>query len=815
MLPSLAATVPTNLPVTRARLVGREQEMETIRTLLLRDDVSLVTLTGLGGSGKTTLGLYSANALLETFSGGVFFINLAPLTDHHLILPTIAQILNVQEEPEEPLQESITGFLRGRSALLLIDNFEHLLDGAPDISNLLQMNPLLKILVTSREALRLQNEQVVLIRPLPEKDAVELFTQRVQSLRTDFLLTDENREIVSEICRKLDGLPLAIELAAMRTKMFSLQNLLARFQSEHGTNSPLLTTLTSGARDLPPRQQALRETIAWSYGLLSDPEQKTLRAASLFRSACGFEALVFTAGIHKDSALEVVSSLVDKHLLQPSYEQDDRFSILESIREFAMEQVMQLGEFKELGKNFIDWFLLFSKQVDDGLKTGQQTEWFKRVENDYPNILLAIDWALADGAGSQTWKAGLATLDHMHRYWMLRMHFHHAEPYITRARASLEAYDQDHVLDEETMKLKADIYSLAGSISWGNTNYLEAVQHHEKAYRLYSELKYDQGIAIALNNWGANLFNLGNIQAAIEKAEKSLLLYRQLGDSSGEMQQLHNMGVTFQYFDRFDEAFSAFESGLLIARQTNDEYFQAALHHNISHLKERIGDYKGAILDSQECLRIIEHMGNSYLFAWSQVVLGLANIRMGNVEKSIQAFFDGLVDLTNFTQIELKLEFLNMAACILAYQGKNRETMQMIHFIENMNAKHNQLVIPVDAANFQKLKEKASHGLDAQAIAEISLKARDFDFESMLEFAAQNLKSSDFASKPVVDSSLTLREREVLILLAQGMTNEQISKELVVVIKTVEKHVANILMKLGLKNRTEAAAWAIEKKLVK
>jgi predicted ATPase/DNA-binding CsgD family transcriptional regulator len=815
VLPSLAATVPTNLPVTRARLIGRDTDMELICNLLLRDDVSLLTLTGLGGTGKTTLSLHVANSLLETFSGGVFFVNLASLTDPQSILPTIAQALNLQEEAGTPIQSSLSDFLGSRSVLLILDNFEHLLSAGPDISALLQINSMLKVIVTSREALRLQGEQVILVRPLSNDDAIQLFAQRVQSLNSDFRITNENINMVAEICRKLDGLPLAIELAAMRTKMFSLPSLLARFQTDMEKGSPLLTTLTSGSRDLPARQQTLRETIAWSYGLLNESEQSVLRIAALFRSGFGFDALGYMAGFPENQCLEVASSLVDKHLIQPGYGEGSRFSILESIREFAMEQVLQLGEFEKLKKIYVKWFLLFSKQVDDGLKTSQQVEWFKRVEQDFPNILLAIDWALASEPGGDIWKDGLTTLDHLHRYWMLRMHFHQGEQYVTRARLSIEGYARDYILDEDMLKLKADIYSLSGSIAWGSGNHAVACQYHEIAYHLYSQLHQEEGIAIASNNWAANLFKAGNYQAALEKEKESLVLYQKLGDVWGEIQQFHNLGVSLQYFERFDEAFSAFEQGMHLAREKNDDYFIAALLHNIANLKEGLGDYYGAISDSKECLTIVERMGLPYLFAWSHAVLGIANIKLGNAENALKSFFDGMVEVVNFKQSELKFEFLLLASHILAHQGKNERAARLIGFIESMWIKYGEQIKPIDMKNFQKLKDKIGSKMNTEAFT-AAQNAEGSTFDSMLEFASESLMI-DVPSQDQVATkySLTSREQEVLILIARGLTNEQISKELVVVIKTVEKHVANILMKLGLKNRTEAAAWAIERNLFK
>jgi predicted ATPase len=308
---ALASSVPRNLPALRWEMIGRRTEIQQIQQFLSQEVPRLLTLTGFGGAGKTTLALHVAHSLLERFPGGVFFVDISTINDPALILSAIAQAINLPEEPRRALKDTLRDFLSNRLVLVVLDNFEQVIDGAPTLAALLDENPHLRLLVTSREALRLRGEQVLPILPMPSEDAVQMFLQRARALNPAFQLTEANAESISELCAKLDGLPLAIELAATRTKMFSPQALLARLQSDLETSSPLLATLTTGARDLPLRQQTLRNAIAWSYNPLSAGEKKTLWAAALFRPTFGIETLAQVTGQPEDETIRALESLLD------------------------------------------------------------------------------------------------------------------------------------------------------------------------------------------------------------------------------------------------------------------------------------------------------------------------------------------------------------------------------------------------------------------------------------------------------------------------------------------------------------------------
>jgi predicted ATPase/DNA-binding SARP family transcriptional activator len=430
---------PHNLPAQTTALVGRLKETTVVRELLRQEQVRLVTLTGPGGTGKTRLGLQVAADLLGTFRHGSLLVDLSPLRDPTLVASTIAQTLGVRPAGGQAPLDSLKSYLRDREMLLLLDNFEQVLDAAPVVAELLAAAPRLKVLITSRTFLHLRGEHEFPVPPLAlpptrtaapeslsEYAAAELFIQRARAVRPRFAVTLETAPVVVEICCRLDGLPLAIELAAARCRFFSPQELLARLDSR-------LSLLVGGARDLPARQRALRSAIGWSHDLLTEAEQTLFRRLAVFVGGFTTDAACMVCGdveadgssLPVQSVTEALSSLVEKNLLRreersASEEEgfDPRFALLETIREYALERLAASGEAETIRSRHAGFFLALAEKAERVvLEEGPEEEgWLARLETEHDNCRAALDWSLTTGQMT----VALMLAGALERFWSRR-----------------------------------------------------------------------------------------------------------------------------------------------------------------------------------------------------------------------------------------------------------------------------------------------------------------------------------------------------------------------------------------------------------
>ena len=402
----------TNIPFPRNPLLGRETELRTVCEWLVEGGCGLVTLTGAGGAGKSRLALEAALELRERFPDGVYIVRLSPVSDPGRVLPAIAETLGLRENAQAvPVDEQLPGFLSDKQIMLILDNFEQVLAAAPQVAALLESCPKLKLLVTSRAPLRLRGERELPVAPLavprpgdgtdPDRlsqyASVQLFIQRAQGVRPDFKVTNENAPAVAEICWRLDGLPLAIELAAARIKLLHPQELLARLGRR-------FDILRGGTRDLPERQQTLRAAIDWSYNLLSEPARALFRRLAVFSGGCSLEAAEAICNPENDlgfSVLEEIESLVDFSMviLLEGLEERQRFSMLESIREYALERLEESGEAAQVRLLHARFFLEFAREVEPRIRSAERVRWRSLLEQDMENIRAVLAWALKDNTG--------------------------------------------------------------------------------------------------------------------------------------------------------------------------------------------------------------------------------------------------------------------------------------------------------------------------------------------------------------------------------------------------------------------------------
>jgi len=651
---------PTNLPLQLTLLIGREKEIASVCALLRRATIRLVTLSGPGGTGKTRLALQSAAELLDEFSDGVFFVNLAPISDPALVVPTIAQTLGVTESGNRPLLERLTDQLRQQHLLLLLDNFEQVLDAAPQLAELLATCPRLKLLVTSREMLHLYGEHEFGVPPLelPDRaqlpaldrltqyEAVRLFIERAQAAKADFAITNASAPAVAEICYRLDGLPLAIELAAARVKLFSPQALLSRL--EHRLN-----LLTGGGRDRPARQQTIRGAIDWSYQLLSAAEQALFARLGVFVGGCTLEAAA--AVCNPDGALPLdvmdgVTSLLDKSLLKQveGLDGEGRVLMLETIREYALERLAQRGEAEALRERHFAYYLALAEAAEPHLRGAEQIIWADRLEVEHDNLRAALTWAHDHGADDSSTPAGAEAELRLAGalFWFWDMRTYHIEgrrwlegalartgaPARTAARAmalfavgGITATYGDNVAGRAQLEESVAIWrelgdkrGLALALSFSNSlgwvalmerRVAEARALFAEGAALWRELGDKWGLATALRGLGAAV-RRDDPAAARPIVEESVALFREVGDRAGLADALWNLGNMARQEGDHTQAAALLEESLALARQADAKGIILQVLQPLGDVAQDQGDHERALALYQESLvlaRQFEH----------------------------------------------------------------------------------------------------------------------------------------------------------------------------------------------------------------
>jgi predicted ATPase len=572
---------PAPLPLPRSRLIDREQELAQAKTLLQEEDVGLVTLTGPGGVGKTRLAIQVAAELASQFADGVAFVSLASLKDPDLVELTVARALQVSEANGQSIGERLLEYLRPRQLLLLLDNAEQLLSAAPLATRLLDAAPRLTLLVTSREPLRVRDERVVPVLPLALPDtehlpdlatlaqvpAVALFVERVREVKPDFALTADNAQAIAEICRRLDGLPLALELAAARSTVLPPEALLARLEQR-------LPLLTRGARDLPQRQQTLRNTIAWSYDLLDESDKALFRRLAVFAGDFTLEAaeavcVLDTASTASSSeaddgaVLEQLAQLLDKSLVQPQQDTggEPRFTMLETIHEYAQEQLVASGEAAAMQQRHADYFLRLAEEADPHMFGQEREVWMERLDREEANLRAALAWSKADRNAVQT---GLRLVGALAFYWVLRGAVREGRTWL---EGMLERTDDT---DRSAARGKALIG--AGWLAWAEGDYEVASPRTEEGLSIMREAgdKRVSGYA----EWLLGLVRMGqrNSAAARPLLEESRTLFKDLGDVWGEASTLYLLGMAAYFSGDRAAARAHYEESLRLFQEQGDVF---------------------------------------------------------------------------------------------------------------------------------------------------------------------------------------------------------------------------------------------------
>jgi predicted ATPase/class 3 adenylate cyclase len=591
----------TNLPAQPTPLVGRDAELAAVRGLLLEEGTRMLTLTGPGGTGKTRLALQAAADSVDEFPDGVYGVLLAPISDPDLVPLELARVLGVEESSSLSVTEALKAELGGRRVLIVFDNFEHVGAAADLLADLLTACGRLKMLVTSREPLRIAAERQYPVPPLAESEAVMLFVERARALRPDFMLTDETAPFVAEICGRLDGLPLAIELAAAWTKVLPPAALLQRLENR-------LELPAARGRDVPARQSTLREAIAWSYDLLGHEERRLHARLSVFMGGFGFEAAERVAGVDGElDLLEGIASLVDRSLLREAEAEgvggEARFAMLETIREFAREQLGKSGEEAELLRRHALEFARFAEEANAGLRGDDQLLWFERLEAEHDNLRAAIDSSLAAGEDETALRLGGA----LGWFWYAHGHALEGCTRLTELLAATEGAPEE---------LRAGPLYALGVLLDQRGEPEQAAELVERSLAVFRDQGDRERVGTALNSLGSIRRVLGDFDAARSLLEESLAIRRELGDEARMASSLSNLGiVAFEQGD-LDDAEARFLEALELDRAHGNEWGAGAALDNLSAVAIERGDYERAREMNREMVVLAERVGDQELIAF-------------------------------------------------------------------------------------------------------------------------------------------------------------------------------------------------------
>jgi predicted ATPase/class 3 adenylate cyclase len=623
-----------NLPRQLTSFVGRQRELERCRQLLR--ETRLLTLTGPGGTGKTRLALQIADTTRDDFSAGAWFVALASIRDPELVPSTIAETLGLMEtQGSRPPLELVIDHLQNKDALLVLDNFEQIVPAGPIVTDLLNATTGVKVIVTSRAPLRLYGEHEFPVPPLGLPDprhlpdlatlshyeAVALFIDRARGVRPDFAVTNENAPAVAEICARLDGLPLAIELAAARIRIFPPQTMLARLGDR-------LALLAGGSRDLPARQQTLRQAIAWSHDLLSPAEQRLFGRFSVFRGGAQLEEAESVGGRAEELEMEILvglDSLTEKSLLTVDEGPGEpRFRMLETINEFAKEQLTKSGEEDELRRRHADVFLSLAERAEPNLLGREGKRWLDRLEPDHDNFRAALDWACSRGETEIALRMGGA----LWRFWLIRGHLPEARMRIERALALAG------VRDHPRAWVKA--LEAAGGIAYWQFDLEGQSRFYEQALAVSEEIGDKGLIANALYNIGFPFIQRKQISEARTYMERSLALYEEIGDVAGVARAHWGLGDADYTEEKYDDARYHIGLSLSGARKVGDEFLVGWSLFTLGITEMRSGNLPTAREGLREALMMFSGVGDvtGTLFCFES--LGEIEVREGRPERGLR-----------------------------------------------------------------------------------------------------------------------------------------------------------------------------------
>ena len=806
-----------NLPAQRNSLVGRRREiLEAKRALAM---TRLLTLTGTGGSGKTRLALEAARDLIGAYPDGVWLVELAPLSEEELVPQAVAKAVGVPEQPERLLADALVEAMRAKEMLLILDNCEHLVEATAGLVDmLLDSCPRLRVLATSREALGVAGEArwpvpalsvpdpslSPTVMELEGSDSARLFAERARHRDPTFTVGSENVRVVAEICRRLDGIPLAIELAAARVGTLSLEQISERLEDS-------LKLLTAGDRMAVPRQQTLRGALDWSHELLGESERPLFMRLSVFAGGWTLEAAeVVASAVEEGDVLELLSGLANKSLVvsEPTGDGRVRYRLLESVRQYAREKLEENRNAEAVRRRHAEYFLTLAEEAEPKLWGQEDAAWLERLETEHDNLRVALSWALQREEGEPALRLAGA----LWRFWITRGYYEEGKRWCEGALGKG---------DRAAAQAQAQVLAGLGHFALWQGDLGRAETVAQEGMKLSKEVGIKSAISTDfLIIQGDALRMRGDNKRAKELLEAALVLSREAEDRRSIAWSLGSLANVSSSQGDHERAKELYEEGLALARELGGAETISAQLLSLGYEFLLEGDHERAAALNEEAAALLRNRGYRTGLEYALDNLGWAALMRGDYERAAELFEESVVLCKELGDKSTAAESLEGLACAAAARGEAERAAELFGAAQGLYEAEGYHHTPRERAMREPYLADARSRLNGEVWETKLEEGRAMTLEEVIGYALSEVEGvapsfpTPEQSRSEQPAALTRREEEVATLVARGLTNRQIASDLHLSERTVENHVSNILRKLGCTSRTEIASWATQQSLL-